>query len=79
MKVHIPKNKKGVALCLETCSHFPEEQEIIFPPGSQFKLIAKDSDITYYHTDLNFTTKVKTKYEFEWVGVEEPEIDNVRR
>ncbi len=79
MKVHIPKNKKGVALCLETCSHFPEEQEIIFPPGSRFKLIAKDSDITYYHTDLNFTSKVKTKYEFEWVGVEEPTIDNVRK
>jgi hypothetical protein len=79
IKIHVPKNKKGVGLCLETCSHFQEEQEIIFPPGTKFKLIAKDSDITYYHTDLNFTSKIKTKYEFEWVGVSEIEIDNIRK
>jgi hypothetical protein len=78
MKIHIPKNIKGVALCLETCSHFPEEQEIIFPPGTKLKLIAKDENINYYHTDLNFTSKVKTKYEFEWVGLDEPTINNVR-
>ena len=78
MKIHIPKNKKGVGLCLETCSHFPEEQEIIFPPGTKLKLIAKDDNINYYHTDLNFTSKVKTKYEFEWVGLDEPKINNVR-
>jgi hypothetical protein len=79
IKIHIPKNKKGVALSLETSSHFPEEQEIIFPPGSRFKLISKDLDTIYYHTDLNFTSKVKTKYEFEWIGVEEIEIDNIRK
>ena len=80
IKIHIPKNKKGVALSLETCSHFPEEQEIIFPPGSRFKLISKDSDTTYYHTDLNFTSKVQTKYEFDWVGVEEEiDISNIRK
>jgi hypothetical protein len=79
MKIHIPKNKQGIALCLETCSHFPEEQEIIFPPGSQLKLVAKDDNISYYHTDLNFTSKVKTKYEFEWVGLTEPKIENIRK
>lgn len=80
IKVHIPKNKKGIALSLETCSHFPEEQEIIFPPGSRFKLISKDSDTVYYHTDLNFTSKVQTKYEFEWIGVEEDvDISNIRK
>ena len=79
IKIHIPKGKKGVGLCLETCSHFPEEQEIIFPPGSQFKLIAKDSDITYYHTDLNFTSNVKTKYEFEWAGIDDPHIENIKK
>jgi len=67
MKIRIPKNVKGVGLCLEGCSHFPDEQEIIFPPKTRFKLIAKDSDINYYHTDLNINTKIKTKYEFEWV------------
>lgn len=79
IKVHIPKNIKGIALSLETCSHFPEEQEIIFPPGSIFKLISKDSDTIYYHTDLNFTSKIKTKYEFEWIGFEEISIKNIHK
>ncbi len=79
MKIHIPKNKKGVALCLEACSHFPEEQEIIFPPGTKLKLINKDENTVYYHTDINLTSKIKTKYEFEWVGVEEPVINNVKK
>ena len=79
MKIHIPKNKKGVGLCLETCSHFPEEQEIIFPPGTKLKLISKDENTVYYHTDINFTSKVKTKYEFEWVGLDEPVINNVKK
>ncbi len=79
MKIHIPKNKKGVALCLEACSHFPEEQEIIFPPGTKLKLINKDENTVYYHTDINLTSKIKTKYEFEWVGLEEPVINNVKK
>lgn len=68
MKIKIPPGKKGVALCLETLSHFPEEQEIIFPPGSKFKLISRDKDCVYYHTDIDFSSAVKTKYEFEWIG-----------
>lgn len=68
IKVKVPSNVKGVALCLETISHFPEEQEIIFPPKSKFKLISKDKDCLYYHTDINFSSKVKTRYEFEWVS-----------
>jgi hypothetical protein len=70
MKIRIPKNKKGIALCVETISHFPNEQEIIFPPGSQFKLISRDDNTLYYHTDPVFSSKVKTKYEFEWIGCE---------
>jgi hypothetical protein len=68
MKIRIPKNKKGVGLCIETISHFPNEQEIIFAPGSQFKLISRDENTLYYHTDPVFASKVKTKYEFVWVG-----------
>jgi len=76
IKVSIPKNINGVALCLEGCSHFPEEQEIIFPPGSQYKLVARDNDITYYHTDLTYTSHITTKYEFEWVGHKSIKIKN---
>ena len=63
IKVRIPKNIKGVALCLEGCSHFPEEQEIIFAPGTKYKLTARNENITYYHTDLQYSSKIKTKYE----------------
>ncbi len=68
MKIRVPKNIKGVALCIETVSHFPTEQEILFAPQSQFKLISRDKNIQYYHTDPTFSSKVETKYEFEWVG-----------
>jgi len=72
IKVKIPKNIKGVGLCLEGCSHFPEEQEIIFAPGTKYKLTAKNENITYYHTDLNFSSKIKTKYEFTWISSADP-------
>jgi hypothetical protein len=75
LKIRIPKNVKGIGLCLEGCSHFPNEQEIIFPPLTKFKLISRDSDIEYFHTDLNINTKIKTKYEFEWISNEKPKIN----
>jgi hypothetical protein len=68
IKINVPKNVKGIALCLETISHFPEEQEILFPPLSKFKLIKKDSDCTFYHVDTKFSSKIKTRYEFDWVS-----------
>ncbi len=75
MKIRIPKNIKGIALCIETVSHFPTEQEILFSPQSQFKLISRDKNIQYYHTDPTFSSKVETKYEFEWVGHVKPKIN----
>jgi len=68
IKIKVPKNITGIALCLETISHFPEEQEIVFPPKSKFKLINKNTNCTYYHTDEDFTSKVTKKYEFEWIS-----------
>ena len=68
MKIKIPKNIKGVALCIETISHFSNEQEIIFPPNSKFKLVNRDENTVYYHTDPAFASKVKTRYEFEWIS-----------
>jgi hypothetical protein len=66
IKIKVPSNVVGVALCIETVSHFPNEQEIIFPPRSRFKLISRDSDCKYYHVDNKIATGIKTKYEFEW-------------
>lgn len=77
MKIKIPKNIKGVGLCVELASHFPKEQEILFSPKSKFKLISRDTNTVYYHTDSNFSSEVKTRYEFEWVGNSEPKIDKL--
>ena len=68
IKINIPEQVKGVALCIETVSHFPEEQEVIFAPLSKFKLIKKDYDCVYYHTNNTYSSKIKTRYEFDWVG-----------
>ena len=74
IKIKIPKNIKGVALCIETVSHFPFEQEILFAPKTKFKLVKRDQDTIYYHTDYNFSSNVKTRYEFEFVETSKPSI-----
>jgi len=66
IKIIMPANVMGVALSVETISYFPEEQEIIFPPKSKFKLITRDNNVIYHNK--SFESKIKTKYEFEWVG-----------
>ena len=71
IKINIPKNIKGVALCVETLSHFPEEQEIIFAPLSIFRLEKKDDKCVYYHADKQFCSQVKTRYEFTYMGQKE--------
>ena len=68
MKIKIPKNKIGVALCIETISKFPEEQEIIFPPNTKLRLISKNKDFNYYHIDDKYQNSIKIKYEFEYVS-----------
>jgi hypothetical protein len=72
MKIKIPANVDGIALCLELTSHFPEEQEIIFPPNTSFKLIKKDEDVPYFHTNKTITSQVKVRYEFEWTAHDSP-------
>lgn len=68
IKINIPANKKGVALCIESMSHFPEEEEIILAPQSILKLKKKDKNVPYYHTDQIFKSKINIKYEFDYVG-----------
>lgn len=67
IKIKLPAKLKGIALCIETVSHFPQEEEIILSPYSVLRLDKKDSNCVYYHTDDNFATKVKTRYEFTYL------------
>nr|QBK88664.1 MAG: ADP-ribosyltransferase exoenzyme domain protein [Mimivirus LCMiAC01] len=68
IKIKIFSKVKGIALCIETISHFPKEQEIILAPRSMLKLIKKDNNVPYYHTDEIYKAKMTAKYEFEYVG-----------
>lgn len=68
IKIKIPKDIKGVALCIETFSNFKKEQEIVFPPLTILKLVNKNEKADYFHIDDQFSKKVVTKYEFEYIG-----------
>ncbi|MBA42698.1 MAG: hypothetical protein CMF62_01640 [Magnetococcales bacterium] len=68
LKIKIPKNIEGVALCMETISLFPKEEEIILSPRSILKLEKKDSNVKYFHPDYDYVVKVTTKYEFSYIG-----------
>lgn len=68
IKIRIPKNIKGVGLCLETLSHFPNEEEVILPPLTKLKLVSRDEDCEYYHPDQSFASQVLKRYEFECVA-----------
>lgn len=68
IKINIPKDIPGVALCIETISHFPKEEEIILSPLSMLRLDKRDDKIEYYHTDEKFKSQVKTRYEFTYIG-----------
>lgn len=65
MKIKVPKNYPF--LCIETVSMIPYEEEVIFPTNTTLKLINKDTNCEYYHTDQKVQKKIKTKYEFEIV------------
>lgn len=69
LKIRLPANVKGCALCIEAISLFQKEEEIILPPNTKFKLLRKDDKSIYYHTDKSISKKVRTLYEFEAVGI----------
>ena len=69
MKIKVPKNKIGFGLCLELFSHFGREQEILLAPNTGLKLLKKDSNVKYEHTNIDISIKLKRKYEFEIVSI----------
>jgi hypothetical protein len=67
IKIHLPKDMKGIGLFIENFSLFPNEEEFLLPPYSKFKLISKDDNFKYYHTNPQFEELIHTKYEFEYI------------
>lgn len=75
IKIKLPAGVKGIGLCIEAYSNFPNEEEIILLPASRYRLIdviiekEKTSD---FHQ--NFKLYVKKKYVFEFIN----RMDNVQ-
>ena len=67
IKIKLPKNIQGVALCMENYSFFHNEYEILLPPCS-LKLISKDDNFKYYHPNKDAQNNIKKKYEFEYIN-----------
>ncbi len=70
LKIKIPKNKKGVGLFIENFSLFPKEEEFLLPPYSKLKLLSKNDNFKYFHTNPEFEKLINRKYEFELVDID---------
>ena len=70
IKIHIPKNIKGIGLLIENYSLFNIEEEFLLPPKSKLKLISKNDNFKYYHINSKFERLVTKKYEFKYIGNE---------
>jgi len=67
IKITLPANTKGIGLCIESYSNFPEEEEIILPPTSRYKLLKVTEQTADYHDVIELNKRVQKKYEFELV------------
>jgi hypothetical protein len=67
LKIKIPKNKKGCGLFIENFSLFPKEEEFLLPPYTKLKLLSKNENFKYYHTNQEFEKLINRKYEFELI------------
>jgi len=68
IKIKLPAKQSGIALCIESVSYFPKEQEIILSPSTKFKLLSKNDHGIYHHIDSSIGKRIKSIYEFEVVG-----------
>jgi hypothetical protein len=67
LKIKLPKNKKGIGLFVENFSLFSKEEEFLLPPNTKLKLISKNENFKYYHTNKQFEALINRKYEFELI------------
>ena len=75
IKIHLPKNTKGLGILIENYSLFPREEEYILPPKSKLKLIGKDETFKYHHTNEEFEKQINKKYEFKLI--ESSDLNNI--
>lgn len=68
IKITIPKKIKGTGLCIEAYSNFPNEEEIVLPPTTRYRLVNYIENQELEKFQNAFGIVAKKKYEFEWVG-----------
>lgn len=78
IKIHLPKNIKGIGLFIENLSLFPNEEEVLLPPYSKFKLISKDTNFKYFHTNAQFEELINTKYELQYIDTDYNKLSSYR-
>lgn len=78
VKINVPKNLSGVGLFMENFSMFPKEEEFLMSPYSKLKLIARNDNFTYHHTNSQFEKHVTKKYEFNLIGSNNNFINNLK-
>lgn len=67
IKIKLPGGVKGVGLSIEAYSNFPDEEEIILSPTSQYRLINIEEGEQNMKYHGAFDLQVQKKYEFEWL------------
>jgi hypothetical protein len=77
IKINIP-NKKGLGLFIENFSLFQKEEEFLLPPFTKLKLLSKDDNFKYYHTNEAFEKIIEKKYEFKYVGTDFSFLNNYK-
>lgn len=78
IKIKIPKKVKGIALCIETYSLFPHEEEILLNP-SRLKLVKIVNDYNYYHPNTKVAQKINKLYEFELIESINLDIEHITK
>ena len=76
LKIHILQ-KEGTGIFAENFSLFKKEEEFILPPNSELKLISKDDNFKYFHTNNEFEKIIKKKYEFKLMKVNYDKIEKI--
>jgi hypothetical protein len=78
LKINIPKNKQGIGLFIENFSLFQKEEEFLLPPFTKLKLLSRDDNFKYYHTNEAFEKLIERKYEFEYIGSDFKLLNNYK-
>jgi len=77
IKIYINKDKTNDGLLIENFSLFPKEEEYLLSAYSSLKLINKDDNFKYYHTNETFEKLITKKYEFVYLG-NKFKLDNIK-